>query len=57
MNLLKTPTSMPEHAQCPTIRPLTAMYQTSLMRKQSKSCIYNIDTLGLLLNQIRNTYN
>lgn len=38
-----------------TIRPLTSMYQTSLMRKQSKSCIYNIDTLGLLLNQIRNT--
>lgn len=34
-----------------TIRPLTSMYQTS------KSCIYNIDTLGLLLNQIRNTYN
>lgn len=38
-----------------TIRPLTSMYQTSLMREQSKSCIY--DTLGLLLNQIRNTYN
>lgn len=37
------------------IRPLTAMYQTSLMRKQSNSCVYN--TLSLLLNQIRNTYN
>lgn len=24
-----------------TIRPLTAMYQTSLMRERSKSCIYN----------------
>lgn len=38
-----------------TIRPLTSMYQTSFMRERSKSCIYN--TLGLLLNQIRNTYN
>lgn len=38
-----------------TVRPLTAMYQTSLMRKQSKSCILIINTLGLLLNQIRNT--
>lgn len=38
-----------------TIRPLTSMYQTSLMRKQSKSRIYNINTLGLSLNQIRNT--
>lgn len=40
-----------------TIRPLTSMYQTSLMRERSKSCIYNINTLGLLSNQIRNTYN
>lgn len=49
------PNSKQQGQEQNTIRPLTAVYQTSLMREQSKFIIIN--TLGLLLNQIKNTYN